>query len=119
MTGSLKHIGSTLRSAREAKGLELKDIAEVLKIRRLYLDAIENGDPAELPGLAYFEGYLKNYAKLLGLNELALLDEYQGCKNQPSTLDEENAEDVLSEKALKKHPSHKKRNISILSFPQK
>lgn len=77
MSGALKEIGERLRATREARGLDLADIADILKIRKLYLSAIESGDPAELPGIAYFSGYLKNYADMLGLDSEALLDTVQ------------------------------------------
>ena len=116
MTDSLKHIGSTLRSAREAKGLELKDIAEISKIRRVYLDAIENGDPAELPGLVYFEGYLKNYARLLGLDECALIGDYQESIEKTCEVNAADTKTEESEKKPTKMPAYKKRNTSLLNY---
>lgn len=67
-------IGETLRRARESQGFTLVDVANSLKIRRVYLDAIENGRLDELPtGPAYASGFIRSYAQALGLDPEPLL----------------------------------------------
>ncbi|MFZ5647970.1 MAG: helix-turn-helix domain-containing protein [Bacillota bacterium] len=70
-------IGSTLRNAREAKGLSLEAAEEHTKIRRKYLKALENEKFEILPGKVYVKGFLKNYAKFLGLNANSLVSAYE------------------------------------------
>jgi len=65
--------GADLRLARERVGWSLPEIAAVLRIRPLYLAALEEGRIDELPGNAYALGFLRTYASALGLdpNEIA------------------------------------------------
>jgi cytoskeleton protein RodZ len=61
-------VGAALRAAREANGWTLAQVAAALKIRRAYLEAIEDGRMADLPAPAYAIGFVRNYAELLGLD---------------------------------------------------
>ena len=60
--------GRELRDRREARGGDLVEIAETLCIRREFLDAIERGDHGALPGTAYAVGFVRTYARHLGLD---------------------------------------------------
>ncbi len=70
-------IGETLRSAREAKGINLQQAEEDTKIRKKYLQALEEEDYERLPGRVYAKGFLRNYAKYLGLNQEEILMEFK------------------------------------------
>ncbi len=59
--------GADLRAARERLGWELPEAAEYLRIRRLYLEALEAGRLSALPANAYALGFLRTYAAALGL----------------------------------------------------
>jgi cytoskeleton protein RodZ len=61
-------VGAELREARERLGWSLSDVAANLRIRYVYLLALEEGRVADLPGMAYAIGFLRAYAKLLGLD---------------------------------------------------
>jgi len=65
--GAVGGVGNDLRSARERLGWALEDVASTLRIRLVYLTAIEQGRFGELPGRAYALGFVRSYAKLLGL----------------------------------------------------
>jgi cytoskeleton protein RodZ len=60
--------GADLRAARERVGWSLPDVAAGLHIRLGYLEALEEGRIAALPGNAYALGFLRTYAKALGLD---------------------------------------------------
>jgi len=62
------HVGTQLRRAREAKGLEIAEIARTLKIRADYLQAIEEADPLGLPPAAYASSFARTYARYLDLD---------------------------------------------------
>jgi hypothetical protein len=64
----MRELGELIRSAREAKGITLEQAAAETRIRRAYLDAMEDGDLRIFPGTAYATGFLRNYATYLGLN---------------------------------------------------
>lgn len=58
-------IGGDLRKLREQKQLTLDKVSEILKIRKFYLEKIEDGDLQNIPGIAYQKMYLKTYCKFL------------------------------------------------------
>ena len=66
-----------LRKAREAKGLELKEVEEITKIRSKYLQALEEGDYCVLPGGVYTLGFLRSYARFLDLDAESLVNTFR------------------------------------------
>lgn len=69
--------GDMLRVAREARGLLLPDVASMLRIRLPYLQAIEDGRYADLPGAAYVSGFLRSYAEHVGLEPDVVVRRYK------------------------------------------
>ena len=61
-------VGAELRAARLRLGWKLPDVSANLRIRLPYLEAIEEGRVADLPGNAYAVGFLRAYANVLGLD---------------------------------------------------
>ena len=61
-------VGAELRAARQRLGWALPDVSATLRIRLPYLEAIEDGRLADLPGNAYAVGFLRTYASSLGLD---------------------------------------------------
>ena len=61
-------VGAELRAARERLGWALPDVVARLRIRMSFMEAIEDGRVADLPGSTYAVGFVRNYATLLGLN---------------------------------------------------
>ncbi|MCO5386004.1 MAG: helix-turn-helix domain-containing protein [Desulfosporosinus sp.] len=66
-----------LRTAREAKGMELKEVEEITKIRTKYLQALEDGDYGVLPGGVYTVGFLRSYARFLDLDADNLVNTFR------------------------------------------
>jgi transcriptional regulator with XRE-family HTH domain len=69
-------LGSYLRAAREARGLDLRDAAQQTRISISYLKAIEAEDFSKLPGEVFVRGFLKNYARFLGLPDDEVMKRY-------------------------------------------
>lgn len=67
--------GDRLREAREAKGLEIDQIAAETRIPKRHLESIEAGDFAALPSRTYAIGFTRTYARTLDLDEKNLLDQ--------------------------------------------
>jgi cytoskeleton protein RodZ len=67
-TEEARIVGAELAAARERLGWTLPDIAAHLRIRKPYLAAMEQGRLGELPGNAYALGFVRTYAKSLGLD---------------------------------------------------
>jgi cytoskeletal protein RodZ len=61
-------IGTILKSSRLKSKRTLEDISSELCIRKIYLTALEEGDYETLPPIPYGVGYVRTYARYLGLN---------------------------------------------------
>ncbi len=70
-------VGAGLRSVRERLGWKLPEVAEGLRIRLPYLEAIERGDLGALPGPAYQTGFIRTYAQSLGLDPEEILRRFR------------------------------------------
>jgi len=70
-------VGHSLKVVRERRSLALTDVSARLRIRRPYLEAIEEGRFSELPGAVYVSGFLRQYAEFLGLDPDQVLKSYQ------------------------------------------
>jgi len=70
-------LGDILRRAREDRGLSLEQVEQATKIRATYLEALEQEDFGRMPGPVYARGFLRNYARFLGLDEQDVLALYQ------------------------------------------
>jgi cytoskeleton protein RodZ len=66
--------GATLRAARLDQRLELSHIAAETRIPLRHLEAIEDDAFENLPSRAYAIGFTRTYAKVLGLNDAAIVD---------------------------------------------
>ena len=61
-------LGEEFRSAREARGLTLSEVAEQIHIRSVYLNAIENEEWTAIGAPVYVRGFIRTYARFLGLD---------------------------------------------------
>ena len=74
--------GAKFRKARESKELSLDDISNVTKISARMLRAIEEENFDQLPGGVFNKGFIRAYAKHLGLNSDDAVNEYLVCLRQ-------------------------------------
>lgn len=70
-------VGGQLRTAREDQKLTLGEIAERTRIPTRHLAAIEGDDHAGLPAATYSSGFVKTYARLLGLDGQSLAQQFR------------------------------------------
>jgi cytoskeletal protein RodZ len=68
-------IGTRLREARERRGLELAEVERDTRIRARWLRALEEERFDQLPGRVYAIGFLRTYARYVGLEEQPFVDE--------------------------------------------
>lgn len=74
METSSAGVGDRLRSAREARRMDLAHVAAETRIPIRHLETIEAGDFAELPSRTYAIGFARSYARMVGLEEAAIAD---------------------------------------------
>lgn len=65
--------GQQLAQARKKKSMSVQDVADELNILRRHVEAIEAQDFAALPAKAFVRGFVVNYAKLVGLDDEAIV----------------------------------------------
>jgi hypothetical protein len=74
--------GDKFRKAREKKGISLDDVSNVTKIGSRMLQAIEEEHFDQLPGGVFNKGFIRAYAKHLGINDQEAVTEYLECLRQ-------------------------------------
>ena len=70
-------IGKLLRNARVEAGFSIVQIAEMTRITKSHITALEANDFESLPGAAYIPGFIRNYCKMVGLDSKPLIDAYK------------------------------------------
>lgn len=83
MSTSATNFGETLQRARTARGLSIADAERALKIRAVYLSALEEERFDALPPRAYAKGFIRSYAAFLGIDPGPLLAIYEQVHPQP------------------------------------
>jgi len=71
--------GETLRQAREHNGWTLSEVALKLNLTVSSLSNLEAGAFDKLPGHTFARGYIRAYAKLLGMDQATLVREFDQC----------------------------------------
>lgn len=64
----MSDLGQLLKKARTQKGYTLDELQDITKIRKRYLEAIEEGNYKVLPGNFYVRAFIKSYAEAIGLD---------------------------------------------------
>jgi cytoskeletal protein RodZ len=72
-----QRVGERLRAAREAEGLDLSEVAARTRVPMRHLLVIEQGDYTGLPAATYSAGFIKAYARLLGLDGQSMSEEFR------------------------------------------
>ncbi|WP_339420556.1 MULTISPECIES: RodZ family helix-turn-helix domain-containing protein [unclassified Pseudomonas] len=81
--------GDTLRQARESNGWSLAEVALKLNLTTTSLGNLEAGAFDKLPGHTFARGYIRAYAKLLGIDQAILVqqfDQFTGTDSQGSNV---------------------------------
>ena len=71
----LAAIGHKLRTAREAQGITLQEVASRTRIQNSFLEKIEQGELEGLPGFSFVRGFIHNYAQMLGVDDPELIEQ--------------------------------------------
>ena len=76
VTPDTEFSGALLRRLRESAGADLQALAEITKVRRHYLEAVEEHDFDALPAAVYVRGFVTEYARALGLDPQRVAQSY-------------------------------------------
>ncbi len=72
-----ERIGHTLKKTRLEQNLTLEDVANVIRVRRVYLEAIEEGYYDKLPGEAYAIGFVRLYSSFLHIDSSRAVEQFR------------------------------------------
>ena len=81
-------VGRLLRHTRNGLGQSVEDVCQLLRIRKIYIEAIENSDYSVLPGGPYGLGFVKAYAEHLGLDGAEIVRRFRVESNAPAARSE-------------------------------
>lgn len=79
----METLGAYLKGKREALNISLHEVAQVTRIRRSILEAIENNRYDLLPPKVFAQGFVKSYASYLGLDESEVVKRYAELVEAP------------------------------------
>jgi cytoskeletal protein RodZ len=71
--------GESLRKERELRGITLEEISKHTKVHTRFLQAIEHDDLSVLPAKAFAKGFLRSYARMVGLDEDQVITNFEYC----------------------------------------
>ncbi|MGV8025516.1 MAG: helix-turn-helix domain-containing protein [Anaerolineaceae bacterium] len=78
-----KEVGEQMRMRREKLGLSLSDVEQFTRLRRMYIQAIEEGRIEDLPSSVQGRGMVANYAHFLEMDQDAVMNLYaEGLEEQ-------------------------------------
>lgn len=89
-------LGEKLKKLRQQYRMSYLEIAKATRIQAKYLEALENGEYEKLPAEVYVRGFLRSYARYLGLDDEAFLKLYDKERNIRANLGQEKPEKELS-----------------------
>ena len=72
----LASFGEELKREREIRGISLKEISDETKISKRFLEALERNDHKTLPAPVFTRGFVRQYARYLGLNAEDMVNRY-------------------------------------------
>jgi len=97
-------LGDYLKDKREAQNITLEEVAQATRIRKTILEAVENNQFDRIPPKVFAQGFIKNYAAYLEL------DESEAVKRYTAAMDALEAEKGPEEEAI---PIQPQRNLPI------
>ncbi len=78
------NFGERLKRERELREVSMDELTKATRISTRFVEALENEDWAKLPGGIFGHGFVRTIARYLGLNEEALLGEYDMARAEHS-----------------------------------
>lgn len=89
----LKLFGSRLKETIEEKGMTVNEISRATKIRKVFIEALINGDKENLPDNVFVIGYLKAILDFLKVDKDSFIEEYKSLAGSEEIREEKTKED--------------------------
>lgn len=108
-------IGQQLRRAREQKGLEASDVADAQHLRPAVIHAIEDGDYDQIDSELFLKGYVRAYARQVGLDPNAIIASLDG-ELEPLRQERAQAEELNPLADIERRRYQKRRLAKVFFF---
>lgn len=111
----MEDFGGFLQQARKKKRLSLEEVASQTRIQQKYLEALESEDFGHLPGKVFAKGFVRSYAKAVGVNEEEALQRFLDTSRtfyEQHQLEEQH----LHTKVQAEHRGKFNRNLVLVMF---
>jgi cytoskeleton protein RodZ len=105
--------GERLRREREMRGISLDEIATATKISTRNLKALEDEKFSQLPGGIFNKGFVRAYAKFLGIDEEQMVAEYSTASQEVETAREQKFRNDFSKVEFSRADDEEQREISL------
>ena len=95
--------GAMLKARRETLGLSQQDIADKLFLKTKQINDLENDIIDEKSSVTFTKGYVRNYAKQLGMNSQEVIEAFERFHNQTSVPSSEKLQSFSKRVAKQTH----------------
>lgn len=95
------NFGGRLKAAREARNLAQSDVAAKLKLTARQIDALEQEDFSHLPSEVFVRGFVRNYARLVGIEPDSLIAPVDAQAEVSETITAPNAGLIVGSSGLR------------------
>jgi cytoskeletal protein RodZ len=76
----MQTVGNFLRHQREAKGMSIEEVARATRVPMASVERLESDQFDELPGEVFVRGFMKSYARAVGLDSDEVLARYTASR---------------------------------------
>ncbi len=98
--------GERLRREREMRGIGLDEIAAATKISTRNLRALEDEKFNQLPGGIFNKGFVRAYAKFLGIDQDQIVAEYEAASHDTESAREQKLQEDFAKAEFRKKPDN-------------
>lgn len=99
-----------LKKSRTELGKSIEEISQLTKIKKSYIQAIEEGDWRQLPLEIYTKSYIKIYSELLGLDSKKFIEDYENYLKNLNSSVKKNIFDLKDKTNLREEKQNKTKN---------
>ena len=86
--GGVDSFGEWLKRQRDLREISLREISDTTKINLRYLEALEQNNFSALPAAVFARGFLREYARYVGLDPDEVLNYYDAAQQEREPMDE-------------------------------
>jgi cytoskeletal protein RodZ len=116
-----EHFGSCLRRAREQRALSVGDVSASTKVPRSAIELLEAGSLQGLPAQVFVRGFIRSYAKAVGIAEAEPLSLYDRALNRETEAERAKSaspvvDPVLAGGAVDEDEAARRRGLGLAVF---